>query len=221
MEQKVGKAKKMLSDIYKYPLERTYLGSKYHVHYNKYHNGGGPYLIDLFLKDYSFPKFNSVMEFCSGPGFMGYYLMHKYNLPEVHLVDINPEVKPAIDLTNQENHWNGIFYLSDALENYNGPKVDFIITNPPHCTNLEQFNQCTNNKRNQKNILLDQNLNMHKKFANKLNKVLNKNGHLMLIENNIYIPASKLDKLFGLKRVDYGDIDPALYYVMYENNLDI
>ncbi len=89
MEQKVGKAKKMLSDIYKYPLERSYLGSNYHVHYNKYHNGGGPYLIDTFLKDYNFPKFNSVMEFCSGPGFMGYYLMHKYNLPEVHLVDIN------------------------------------------------------------------------------------------------------------------------------------
>ena len=32
---------------------------------------------------------------------------------------------------------------------------------------------------------------------------------------------SMLDKLFGLKRVDYGDIDPALYYVMYENNLDL
>ena len=43
----------------------------------------------------------------------------------------------------------------------------------------------------------------------------------MLIENNIYIPADKLDVLFGLKRVDYGDIDPALYYVMYENNLDL
>ncbi len=62
---------------------------------------------------------------------------------------------------------------------------------------------------------------MHIKFAKKLNKVLNKNGYLMLIENNIYIPADKLDVLFGLKRVDYGDIDSALYYVMYENNLDI
>ena len=85
-----------------------------------------------------------------------------------------------------------VLWVSDALESYDGPKVDFIITNPPHCTNLEEFNQCTNNKRNQKNILLDQDLSMHKKFANKLNKVLNKNGHLMLIENNIYIPASKL-----------------------------
>mgnify|MGYP000491162458 CR=1 FL=1 len=210
----------MSSDIFKYSLERTFLGGKYHVYYNKYHNGGGKDLIDTFLRDYKLPKFNSVMEFCSGPGFMGYYLMHKYNLPEVHLVDINSEVKPAIDLTNQENDWNGIFYLSDALENYNGPKVDFIITNPPHCTDLEQFNKCTNNKKNQKNILLDQDLDMHKKFANKLNKVLNKGGHLMLIENKVYIPVGVLDNLFELKKVDYGEINPVLYYVMYENNLE-
>ena len=113
------------------------------------------------------------------------------------------------------------FYLSDTFDNYDGPKVDFIVSNPPHCTNLEEFNQCTTNKENQKYILLDEDLSMHKKFADRLNKVLNKNGHLMLIENKTYIPVDILNNLFGLKKVDYGDIDSDLYYIMYENNLDI
>ena len=66
---------------------------------------------------------------CSGPGFMGYYLMDKFNLSEVQLVDINYDLEETIKLTNKENNWNGIFHFSNGLLNYNGPKVDFIISN--------------------------------------------------------------------------------------------
>ena len=211
----------MLFDTYKYTFHKQLLGNEKGIHYLPHHDGGGRYYIENTLKNLDFPKFNSIMEMCSGPGFMGYYLMDRFNLNEVHLVDINCDVEETIKLTNDENNWNGIFHFSNGLKDYNGPKVDFIISNPPHCKNREEFNECTNGDINQENILLDENLKFHKNFLHDLDKALNDNGYLMLFENKGYIPINLILTLskvsnYRLEVLDSDDIDDKTYWALYK-----
>ena len=94
-------------------------------------DGGGRLWIKC-VSHYDFPKFNSIMEMCSGPGFMGYYLAKKYGVTDIHLVDNYPPCYESIQKTNLENNLDAKFYLSDTFDNYDGPMVDFICSNPPH-----------------------------------------------------------------------------------------
>ena len=211
----------MLLDTYKYSFQKQLLGSNKIIHYLSHHDGGGKYYIENILKDFKFPKFKSLMEMCCGPGFMGYYLMDKFDLSEVQLVDINYDLEETIKLTNKENNWNGIFHFSNGLLNYNGPKVDFIISNPPHCKNREEFEQCSNGNVNQENILLDENLNFHKNFLCNLDKALNDDGYLMLFENKEFIPIqviltiSKVSN-YRLELLDSEDVDKDTYWALYK-----
>ena len=211
----------MLFDTSKYSFNKDLLGSNKLIHYLNHHDGGGKYYIEKVLKSFNFPKFNSLMEMCCGPGFMGYYLMDKFNLPEVQLVDINSDLEDSIRLTNEENNWNGIFHFSNGLLNYYGPKVDFIISNPPHCKTREEFNKSTNGNINQENILLDEDLKFHKNFLYNLDKALNDNGHLMLFENIEFIPIPLILTLskvsnYRLELIDSGDVDRDTYWALYK-----
>lgn len=190
-------------------LDKTLLSGTIPIFYREELDGGGKTWINL-MKDYPWPKVNSIMEMCCGAGFMGYYLKHKYNIDKLILVDIHEPVKEVITETNKINNWNNVeLYISDAFEQYNGSMVDMIVSNPPHLKTKEEFSNIGGNPR----ILLDDNLEFHKKFLNKLSDVLNPNGYLCLFENKNTIPPELILKLNpNLKLVDYIDHAPYFLY---------
>ena len=150
------------------------------IYYDGSLDGGGRLWID-YIKHYDFPKFNSIMEMCSGPGFMGFFLGMKYGVQDIHLIDIHPPCLPSIQETNKQNNLNAKFYLSDTYDNYDGPMVDFICSNPPHLVEKpETLRQYTDYDPR---IWVDKDWHFHKKFFKDLHKYLKVGGHLLLMEN--------------------------------------
>ena len=150
------------------------------IYYEGKLDGGGREWIK-YVGQYDFPKFNSIMEMCSGPGFMGYFLARKYHVKDIHLVDNYPPCYESIKKTNLENNLDAKFYLSDTFDNYDGPKVDFICSNPPH---LEiKPDSLKENVDYDPRIWIDKDWHFHKKFFKDLHKYLKVGGHLLLMEN--------------------------------------
>lgn len=158
------------------------------IYWKKGLNGGGrSWIRECISNEIQFPKFNSIMEMCSGPGFMGYHLAMKYGINDIHLVDIYEPNREVIEKTNSENNLDAKFYLSDTFDNYDGPMVDFICSNPPHIPYVpEEYHGDEATPR----ILIDEDLQFHKKFFNGLDKHLKVGGYLFLLENENYIPLS-------------------------------
>ena len=150
------------------------------IYYDSSLDGGGRIWID-YIKHYDFPKFGSIMEMCSGPGFMGFFLGMKYGVQDIHLIDIHPPCLQSIQETNKQNNLNAKFYLSDTYDNYDGPMVDFICSNPPHLVEKpETLRQYTDYDPR---IWVDKDWHFHKKFFKDLHKYLKVGGHLLLMEN--------------------------------------
>ena len=190
-----------------YFLEKNLLfGKKYPIYYTEGLNCGG-IIWNGWMKDYSFPKVNSIMEMCSGPGFMGYYLKHKYNIPKLILVDIYEPLKEYIDRTNKENEWEDevTFYLSDGFKQYDGPKVDMIVSNPPHYVYEKDFLSLkTIQPRVDERKFYDKDFSFHKDFLQGIDDVLNKDGYLILYENKTQIPPELIMKTNPrLELIDY------------------
>lgn len=210
-----------MKEFYTYFLEKTILGGNFPIYYRLDENGGGPSFIKS-LKDYNWPKVNSVMEMCSGPGFIGYWLKNKYNIQKLILVDKHEPLKDSIQKTNEANGWNDVsFFISDAFEQYDGESVDMIVSNPPHLASDEQWEDYITRVPGTQNyrILVDDGLDFHKKFLGKLSKHLNPNGYLALCENDEFITIQTLQNINpNLKLIDwfYTHKDVGLYFVIFQ-----
>ena len=182
------------------------------IYYDGSLDGGGRIWID-YVKHYDFPKFDSIMEMCSGPGFMGFFLGMKYGVQDIHLVDIHPPCLQSIQETNKHNNLNAKFYLSDTFDNYDGPKVDFICSNPPHLESMPKKYFEDYDPR----ILVDKDWYFHKKFFKDIHKYLKIGGHLLLLENKnsfnyelIYSMCNRLE-LIKEWEITVGGVYSALF----------
>ena len=196
-----------------YYLEKDLMGGSVPVFYENKLDGGGMKWIRL-MENYKWPKVNSLMEMCSGPGFMGYYLKQKYNIPKLVLIDIYEPVQAFIEKTNKHNKWENEveFYISDSFKNYTGDKVDMIISNPPHLKSENEFNKYYTNSED-KRILLDDELSFHKNFLENIDNFLIDNGILVLLENKIFIPVDTILSMNpNLVLIDYIDHSPMFLY---------
>ena len=182
------------------------------IYYDGSLDGGGRIWID-YVKHYDFPKFDSIMEMCSGPGFMGFFLGMKYGVQDIHLVDIHPPCLQSIQETNKHNNLNAKFYLSDTFDNYDGPKVDFMCANPPHLESMPKKYFEDYDPR----ILVDKDWYFHKKFFKDIHKYLKIGGHLLLLENKnsfnyelIYSMCNRLE-LIKEWEITVGGVYSALF----------
>ena len=186
---------------------------KLSIDHEPQHNGGGPFFIEHFLsKDYILDKLtptDNVMEMCSGPGFMGYYLAYKFNLEKAIFVDINPQVAESHNINKTKVDFDVEFYESSAFDSYIGDKVDLIVLNPPHLVNEEDFLKAakevpgwfpTATKEQEKQsrlILLDTDFAFHKSFCKNVYNYLTPLGQIAFFENEKYIPHKRLEQHLG------------------------
>lgn len=186
------------------------------VYWKKGLNGGGINWVRDFY-DYDFPKVNSIMEMCSGPGFMGFHIAMKYGIKDIHLIDIHKPCRECIEETNKQNNLNAKFYLSDAFDNYDGPKVDFICSNPPHMPFAPEYDEYD------PRILIDTDYSFHKKFFRDLHKYLNVGGYLFLLENIHFVSPdfiySLCDRL-ELKQQWFNENNNGVYSALFKYHAD-
>ncbi len=210
----------------KYCVKKDLMGCNFYVYYQVGHNGGGPLMIkylfgkDDFLEEHKDCK--SVLEVCSGPGFIGWYLYKSLNMDSVHFLDIHKPVEEDLQVTCEKNNEELNFYHSDGFKNYDGPKVDLIVMNPPFFITEEQFEHhkkfmgITTEKREKtsRRITLDLDFKLHDNLIDNFEKHLTDNGRIVFLEDLRVVPK----ELFLEKYGDKTTIKPKYkeYYVRPE-----
>ena len=194
-------------------IKQGALGCEQFIYADPTMNGGGPFFIEEFLSTKSIlNKFNatdSIMEMCCGLGAMGYYLAKKLNLSKIEFVDIDPDAAAGINYNKEFLDIETNFHLSSAFTKYKGGQVDLIILNPPHVTLESEFKQIAeetpewfpSNSAKQANrsrlILIDKDFAFHKDFCKNASSFLTLNGQIAFLENEKYIPHSKIEAELG------------------------
>ena len=186
--------------IRKYCVKKDTMGCDFYVYYKGNHNGGGPLFIkyifgtDNFLEEHKDCK--SVLELCSGPGFIGWYLYKNLEMESAHFLDIHKPVGDDIKITCEENNEELNFYHSDGFKSYDGPKVDLIVMNPPFFYTEEQFEHHKKHMgltdeekiKTSKRIILDLDFKLHQNMIENFEKHLTDNGRIVFLEDLRFIP---------------------------------
>ena len=182
-----------------YCLERDMQSCTFPVFYQPLHNGGGKLFIEhifskpMFLDEHKDCK--SVLEVCSGPGFIGWYLYNKLKMESVNFLDIHAPVEEDLKMTGEYNNIDFHFSLSDGFKNYTGPKVDLIVMNPPYYVTDEAFDnhiKYMNLKEDQiehaRRITFDKDGELHNNFIENFEKHLTPNGRMVFLEDSRFYP---------------------------------
>jgi len=149
----------------------------------------------------------NVLEMCSGPGFIGYTLFKRDKANKLVLSDINKDVVPFIQKTNQYNKLSNVQFIeSDCFDSISTDyKFDTIVSNPPHFKTERPGGYRSDEE---KLISLDLNMGFHEKFFEQAPNYLNPGGKVVLIENCDGVTENDIRMLshskFGIETIDYN-----------------
>ena len=189
-----------------YCVDRKLLDCSFPVYYKLENYGSGPDFIESIYSSKSFleqhKNCKSVMEVCCGPGFVGWYFYNKLKLDEIHLLDVHEPVLEDIKKTAKYNNANYKFYLSDGFKNYDGPKVDLIISNTPFMPSEKDYNRYISDNNiidkkrieNDKRLYMDLDFQLHKNLLENFSKHLTDNGRIVFVQDKKSATVDKLDQ---------------------------
>jgi methylase of polypeptide subunit release factors len=136
-------------------------------------------ILDTYYPD---QKFNRCLEWCSGPGFIGFNLLLNNYCHELCLVD---NFKPALDCALHSISGLDLpvtTYCIDQIANLPASEVfDLIVSNPPHFS-FEVYQQEVV-KKNIKRIYYDLDWEIHYEFFRNIKKNLSTDGIILLQES--------------------------------------
>jgi len=151
-------------------------------------DGGGSILAHHFI-DIIDQKYDTILEWCSGAGFIGYKLLEANLCENLILVDINPEAIARAEQTVVDNG------LSDKVACYTGTiedvpnigDVDLIVANPPNYYNINPhfpfYDAVKNDLRPN-----DKGWNIHCHFFDHVSRLLKPQGRIILSEVEPFQP---------------------------------
>ncbi len=160
--------------------------------------GGSSFGIDTFKNQLVFPFINKgkILEMCSGPGFIGFYLNFIGLADELFLIDINDENENCINETiNYNQLTNTKFIHSDVFDSFNQNVIfDTIVSNPPWYSKPNSTFYYENNEFLK---AIDTDWNFHRKFFQSVEKFMNENTKIIFIENHYGMALNELKSLLN------------------------
>jgi methylase of polypeptide subunit release factors len=193
------------------------------VIYDEIYDGGGSSFGVNALRDErvkSIVKKGDILEICSGPGFMGFYLNFEGLVDNLVLSDINDAHSPYIEQTCLENNLlNTKFIQSNGFESFNSyHKFDTIVMNAPHYSSPRNGGYVS---IEEELICLDQNMEFHKHFFKYAKNYLKNDGVIILIGNMGGIQPNEIMDTAGEEYVcnliaceRFGWIRDSRFYVL-------
>jgi methylase of polypeptide subunit release factors len=213
-----------------YCAKKNVFDCEFKVYYNPDHDGGGPLFVDHIFSKKEFLKNNknvkSILELCSGPGFIGWYLFHQLEAETVSFSDLNQQVSEGIKLTNKRYNYNFKFHHSDGFDNYDGGKVDLIVCNPPFFDKEEQLQAFVDwyqieDEKLARYIALDKDFDLHKRIIQQYDKYLNEGGKFILINDKRYndpkslVSFAKPDVKYKIDQFNINEKTPNFYTLTF------
>lgn len=155
------------------------------IYYDDVVDGGGTTFGINSVKDKRVSaeiKPGNILEMCSGPGFIGFYLYFEGIAKNLYLSDIMIGNKLYIDKTIEHNKLNNVEFIhSNAFRYFDKSlKFDTIILNPPHFISPRKGGY--DNQQNEI-ISLDTDMKFHKEFLDNAKNFINDNGVIIIIGN--------------------------------------
>lgn len=193
------------------------------VIYDEIYDGGGTTFGVNSLKDErvkSIIKKGDILEMCSGPGFMGFYLNFEGYANSLVLSDINDVHSSYIAKTCLQNNLsNTQFIQSNGFESFNSYHTfDTIVMNAPHYSSPRNGGYIS---KEEELICLDQDLAFHKHFFRYAKFHLKSDGVIILIGNMGGIKPEEIIDIAGSEYIcdmiaceRYGWIRDSRFYVL-------
>lgn len=170
-----------------YDIENVYGLS---VCYTNDTDGGGriiyPDFVKILKNKYPDKTFNNCLEWCAGPGFIGFSMLSQNICKHLTLIDIH---QPAIDTASITVSNNG---LKDKVSVYHSnnfdsipliSKFDLIVANPPHYNTDVYAKYLPHWEHTTKRIYQDINWDIHHNFFKTVKNYLTDDGIILLIEH--------------------------------------
>lgn len=154
---------------------------QWRVSYDSRDEGGGTWFgqeyIEVLQKKYS-TQWHHCLEWCSGPGFIGFGIMAHGLCQNLTLQDRHA---PLTDHVNQTCVWNNCktrtdFFLGDSIGCIPARQFDLIVANPPH------YLECPGDDNYQR-LAVDTNWQTHENFFQNVSFYLARDGIILLQEN--------------------------------------
>lgn len=220
-------------------VELSYpVSNNFFVKYDINVDGGGTAFGQSYPKvlRYLYPDriFNNCMEWCSGPGFIGFRLLADRLVKNLVLTDIH---QPAIDycyktIESMPEEFQGQVQLvvSDTVKSLpSNMQFDLIVGNPPHnprrinCWVIDSYMIGSATDIERKGV--DLNWELHKDFFTNIKKNLAPDGIILLQESRRASDSADFKEYIesaGLKiiRSFYTTQDPGIWYLEVGHNLE-
>lgn len=155
------------------------------IFYEDHLNGGGDdFGIKAFQHELVSPhiKKGKIVEMCSGPAFIGFYLNFIGLAEDLYLIDINDENRSCVEKTIKSNQLTNTHFIhSDVFKSFDTHIVfDTIVSNPP------MFKKPSNDfyyENNEYLLAIDEDWKFHKEFFGSVEKYMDETTRIIFVEN--------------------------------------
>ncbi|WP_158895671.1 methyltransferase [Amycolatopsis anabasis] len=194
------------------------------VHHAEHLDGGGNNFgkayIPFIQRHFASPQ--SILEWCCGPGYIGFSLLARGLCHTLSLADINEEATAACRKTVQHNHLTEhvSVFRSDCFDDIpTGLRWDLIVGNPPH-VNTKTPGETDFQRRKPRVIYLDQDWDIHRRFYKQAPHHLKPGGNVILQEKYKFSRPETFQPMItdsGLSIVDAIPCEPPYeeYYFLW------
>lgn len=151
------------------------------VEHNSWEDGGGTWFgqeyVDILINRYQ-SRWHSCLEWCSGPGFIGFALLAHRLCERLVLHDCHGDLADNIQKTAQRNSVQDQvrFYVGDSIQCLPQQKFDLVVANPPH------YLVCPGDDNYQR-LAVDKDWQAHRNFFQSISTYLAQDGIILLQEN--------------------------------------
>jgi len=151
------------------------------VSHDSWDDGGGTWFGQEYvsvLRERYGQSWNHCLEWCSGPGFIGFSLLAHGLCQSLTLQDRHAPLGPHIEQTCAWNHCGDRvqFYLGNTLDCMPPSKFDLVVANPPH------YLSCPGDANYQR-LAVDVDWQAHRDFFRIIPRYLSRDGIIVLQEN--------------------------------------
>lgn len=170
-------------------------------------------------------RYQHAMEWCAGHGAIGYELLTRNICANIHFMDI---FEPAIESCLKNAQDNGVShkvfgYVSSTIQDLpNLPPLDLVVSNPPHNSDVNDWNSTVyqgrtdfkddwDNYSNGVRLGVDHEFKIHHEFFANIIPRLAPDADILISEAGIVVPLINMAEKYGLECVKRYDNVHATY----------
>lgn len=169
--------------------------------------GGGDFGIKSFKHNLVVPyiRKGKIVEMCSGPAFIGFYLNFIGLAEELYLIDINDENRSCVEETIKINQLTNTHFIhSDVFKSFDTQIVfDTIVSNPPM---FKKPSSTFYYENNEYLLAIDEDWKFHKEFFSSVDKFMDNDSRIIMVENYYGISLKEITELLSNTNLIIEDV---------------